>query len=110
MKHAFCAVFQRNGTVQAPWFNSDLKELVKKLHKELDDSFDPETDDVRVFNEHGQSVYVFTPHWELEREGFAEYIKEDGSEIVITPNQGTVITGEIKMMRVYPQDNGKRHA
>jgi len=103
-KPKFCAVIQRKGTIQPPRFSSDLAALVRELHAELDEEFDHETDDARVFNEEGQTVYVFTPLWELERYGDAEYITENGGDIVTMRNQGAVLPGVVKLTRVYPND------
>jgi len=103
-KPRFCAVIQREGTIRPPRFSNDLAALVRELHAELDDEFDHETDDCRVFNEEGQLVYIFTPLWELERDGDAEYITENGCDIVTMPDQGAVISGVVHLTRVYPDE------
>jgi|GEM_PF-2813185 hypothetical protein len=103
-KPKFCAVIQQRGTIQPPKFSNDLAALIRELHAELDEEFDHETDDARVFNEEGQTVYVFTPLWELERYGDAEYITENGGDIVTMRNQGAVLPGVVKLTRVYPND------
>ncbi|MFE8701088.1 hypothetical protein ACFYKX_10825 [Cytobacillus sp. FJAT-54145] len=85
----YFAVVTDGGIIQPPTFGNDLLELVENMRLELDDCFNYEKDDARIYNMGSrEEVYSFTESCYLHDENLVE-VFENGRVFTITRGELT---------------------